>query len=166
MTVLVTMLPISDSATDSSPVSGAEQRLTSDAPLVDCPDTHQSQEERVKAVDDGVDEVTSEDGGQVEAEAGGDHHEHEDGDEGLGHQGEEGEGRDQGEQHGEGPGEHCGELPDLLHHHLGHNKVLMLGAIIMPAALASPTLGSTVMVLSYPEEEQRSSGMEEEGQSW
>merc|ERR1711862_280453 len=83
MTELVTMLPISDSATDSSPVSGAEQRLTSDAPLVDCPDTHQSQKERVKAVDDG---------GQVKTEAGGEDHEHEAGDESLGHQGEQGEG--------------------------------------------------------------------------
>lgn len=95
------MLPISDSATDSSPVSGAEQRLTSDAPLVDCPDTHQGQEERVKAVDDGVDEVTSEDGGQVKTETGGEDHEHEAGDEGLGHQGEQGEGGHQGEQHRE-----------------------------------------------------------------
>merc|ERR1711862_242501 len=131
MTVLVTMLPISDSATDSSPVSGAEQRLASDAPLVDCPDTHQGQEERVKAVDDGADEVTSEDGGQVKTEAGGEDHEHEAGDESLGHQGEQGEGGHQGEQHREGPGEHCGELPEPLHHHLGHNKVeiLMLGPL-------------------------------------
>jgi len=146
MTVLVTMRPISDSATDSSPVSGAEQRLASDAPLVDCPDTHQGQEERVKAVDDGVDEVTSEDGGQVKTEAGGEDHEHEAGDESLGHQGEQGEGGHQGEQHSEGPGEHCGELPEPLHHHLGHNKVevLMLGATV-PAALASL---STESVLS------------------
>ena len=79
-------------ATSCSPVSGVEQRLPSDELLVHRPDPSQGQEERVKAVDDGVDEVTSEDGRQVEAEAGGNHHEHEAGDEGLGHQGEEGEG--------------------------------------------------------------------------
>ena len=147
MTVLVTMLPISDSATDSSPVSGAEQRLASDAPLVDCPDTHQGQEERVKAVDDGVDEVTSEDGGQVKTEAGGEDHEHEAGDESLGHQGEQGEGGHQGEQHSEGPGEHCCELPEPLHHHLGHNKVeiLLLGATV-PAALASLSTESVLVL--------------------
>ena len=84
------------SATSCSPVSGVKQRLSSDELLVHRPDPGQGQEERVKAVDDGVDEVTSEDGGQVEAEAGGDDHEHEAGDEGLGHQGEKGEGGDQG----------------------------------------------------------------------
>jgi len=83
---LVTMRPISVSATNCSPVSGAKQRLAPDAPLVDCPDTHQGQEEGVKAVDDGVDEVTSEDGGQVETQTGGQDHEHQAGDEGLGHQ--------------------------------------------------------------------------------
>merc|ERR1719245_447686 len=147
MTVLVTMLPISDSATDSSPVSGAEQRLASEAPLVDCPDTHQGQEERVKAVDDGVDKVTSEDGGQVKTEAGGEDHEHQAGDESLGHQGEQGEGGHQGEQHSEGPGEHCCELPEPLHHHLGHNKVevLMLGATV-PAALASLSTESVLVL--------------------
>ena len=83
---LVTMRPISVSATNCSPVSGAKQRLAPDAPLVDCPDTHQGQEEGVKAVDDGVDEVTSEDGGQVETQTGGQDHDHQAGDEGLGHQ--------------------------------------------------------------------------------
>jgi hypothetical protein len=147
MTVLVTMRSISVSTTDSSPVSCAEQRLASDAPLVDCPDTHQSQEERVKAVDDGVDEVTSEDGGQVKTEAGGEDHKHEAGDESLGHQGEQGEGGHQGEQHGEGPGEHCGELSEPLHHHLRHNKVevLMLGATV-PAALASLSTESVLVL--------------------
>ena len=118
------MSPVSTA--NSSPVSGVEQRLPSDELLVHGPDTNQGKEERVKAVDDRVDEVTGEDGGQVEAETGGDDHEHEAGDEGLGHHGEEGEGRDQGEDHAEGPGEHGGELPEPLHQHLGHNKVEVL----------------------------------------
>ena len=114
------------STTKSSPVSGVEQRLPSDELLVHGPHTNQGKEERVKAVDDRVDEVAGKDGWQVQAETGGDDHEHEAGDEGLGHQGEEGEGRDQGEDHAEGPGEHGGELAEPLHQHLGHNKVLML----------------------------------------
>merc|ERR1719410_1502515 len=114
------------STANSSPVSGVEQRLPSDELLVHGPHTNQGKEERVKAVDDRVDEVAGKDGGQVEAETGGDGHEHEAGDEGLGHQGEEGEGRDQGEDHAEGPGEHGGELAEPLHQHLGHNKVKVL----------------------------------------
>ena len=114
------------STANSSPVSGVEQRLPSDELLVHGPDTNQGQEERVKAVDDRVDEVAGEDGGQVQAKTGGDDHEHEAGDETLGHQGEEGEGRDQGEDHAEGPGEHSGELAEPLHHNLGDNKVEVL----------------------------------------
>ena len=114
------------STANSSPVSGVEQRLPSDELLVHGPDTDQGQEERVKAVDDRVDEVAGKDGGQVQAEAGGDDHEHEAGDESLGHQGEEGEGRDQGEDHAEGPGEHGRELPEPLNNNLGDNKVEVL----------------------------------------
>ena len=114
------------STASSSPVSGVEQRLPSDELLVHGPDTNQGQEERVEAVDDRVDEVTGEDGGQVQAKTGGNDHEHEAGDEALGHQREEGEGRDQGEDHAEGPGEHGGELPEPLHNNLGHNKVEVL----------------------------------------
>ena len=111
------------------------------------PDPNQRQEEGVKAVDDGVDEVTSEDGGQVETEAGGEDQEHQAGDETFGHQGEEGEGGDQSEHHREGPGEHGGELSEPLHHHLGDNKVkvLMLGAGV-PAALILRTTESVLVL--------------------
>ena len=83
-----------------------KHKLNPDEYLVDSPDNNQGQDVGVKAVDVGVEEVASEDGGEVETESRGEDQEAEAGDEVLGYQVGEAEGGDQDEHQRQGPGEH------------------------------------------------------------